>query len=103
LNVAIRIRKERQRLGLSQSELGLAVGSDHTAVNNWENAGKAPDLVHLSLFASIGADVLYILTGTRTSPAAATHAQTMAGCSVEILSKEEQALLGAFRQASDPC
>jgi transcriptional regulator with XRE-family HTH domain len=103
LDVATRIKKERKRLGLSQAELSRKIGSDTVTVAKLECGKQAPDIVQLSLIASAGADVQYILTGTRTSPAVFTQAQRMAGGSAEVLSKEEQALLYSYRISPGPC
>ena len=70
MSIAKRLKAERERLGLSQPQLGELVKAGKTTVINWEKGSSAPDAVQLSAIAAAGADVLYILTGTRT----ATHA-----------------------------
>lgn len=102
MDVALRIKKERERLGLSRASWGEIASVAEITVVSWERGISAPDLVQLLSLAVVGADMQYILTGTRAGPAVSTHAQNPAGHSVEILSKEEQALLGSYRQAPEP-
>lgn len=66
--IAKRLKAERERLGLSQPQLGDLVKAGKTTVINWEKGSSAPDAVQLSAFAAAGADVLYILTGQRSQP-----------------------------------
>lgn len=58
-----RIRAERERLGLTQSELGV------TQATQWgyEAGRRSPDLEYLAHFAELGADVLYVVTGNRST------------------------------------
>lgn len=101
MEVATRLKEERERLGLSQSSFGALAGAGKTTVINWEKGASAPDAVQLSAFAAAGADVQYILTGVRTGPGILTQAQQLAGYSVEVLSKEEQALLDNYRHSPE--
>lgn len=86
---------------MSQSRLGELLGAGKTTVINWEKGASAPDAVQLSKLAAAGADVQYILTGERAAAPTLTAQQTMAGYSVEVLSKEEQALLDNYRHAPE--
>lgn len=68
MSIAKRLKVERERLGLSQPQLGDLVKAGKTTVINWEKGSSAPDAVQLSAFAQAGADVLYILTNQRSKP-----------------------------------
>ena len=93
-----RLREERQRLGLSQTALGSAAGVTKKTQILYESGERSPDGVYLTLVSETGADVLYILTGTRSSAAPVLRVeQERAGYSVEVLSAEEQALLDNYR------
>lgn len=63
-----RFREERERLGFSRPELALALEVTQDTVKNWEGKTSSPNAVALAKFQSLGADVFYILTGSRTVP-----------------------------------
>ena len=72
MTIPKRLKAERERLNLSQPQLGELVGAGKTTVINWEKGASAPDAVQLSAIAAAGADVLYILTGERSTPVEST-------------------------------
>lgn len=80
-----RLKEERERLSLSQEEFGAVGGVARNAQSNYEKGKRAPDSEYLCAIASAGADVLYILTGTRMDT------------SVTGLSSDEVELLGVYR------
>lgn len=65
MDLHARLKAERERLKLSQPELGARVGVGKTTVINWEKGASAPDGLQLEKLAAEGADVLYIVTGER--------------------------------------
>lgn len=65
-----RLREERARLKLNQTELGSAVGAAKRTVVDWEKGRTAPSSAQMAALSGMGCDVLYILTGRR-QPAAA--------------------------------
>lgn len=77
-----RLREERERLGLNQTELGDLADVKKNAQSNYEQGLRYPSADYLQRLAQAGADVLYILTGQRTTG---------------VLSPDEAALLAAFR------
>lgn len=85
-----RLRDERKRLGLNQTELAALAGVQKGAQVNYEAGKRAPDADYLIAIAAAGANVLYILTGEREGPAP------------EVLNAEERVMLDYFRQASPP-
>lgn len=66
----VRLREERERLGLSQTELGEVGGVRKQAQHLYETGVRQPDMAYLSAIATAGADVLYILTGQRSQSVA---------------------------------
>lgn len=62
-----RLRAERERLGFNQVAWGEVVGVKKNAQINYEGDKRSPDGDYLSAAARAGADVLFILTGERTS------------------------------------
>lgn len=60
-----RLREERQRLKLSQEELGSSGGVIQNTQWKYEDGQRTPDALYLSLVAEVGVDVLYVVTGRR--------------------------------------
>ncbi len=60
-----RLRLERQRLDLSQEELGARGGVQKQAQLNYEKGERAPDTTYLLAIAEAGVDVVFVLTGRR--------------------------------------
>ncbi|WP_231886091.1 helix-turn-helix domain-containing protein [Bordetella ansorpii] len=64
-NFGERLREERQRLGMSQAEFGAAGGVLKQAQLKYEKGERTPDAAYLAAIAQAGADVQYLLTGSR--------------------------------------
>ena len=71
MGISDRIREERQRLGLSQEQLGAIAGVRKQAQLTYEKGDRHTDTLYLAAIAETGADVLYILTGQRAGGASA--------------------------------
>ncbi|WP_039917606.1 helix-turn-helix domain-containing protein [Cellvibrio mixtus] len=89
MNIGDRLRKERERLGLNQPEFGAIAGVSKTTQFNYEKGDRSPDAEYLAAIAGAGVDVLYVLTGTRSTPDA------------ESLSPRAAALLNNFENMAD--
>jgi transcriptional regulator with XRE-family HTH domain len=89
LNIGDRLKEERVRLGYSQADFGELAGITKTTQFNYEKGSRSPDAAYLAAIASVGADVLYVLTGQRTPQAEAA------------LSVREQTVLYTFRELSE--
>ncbi|MCL1861864.1 MAG: transcriptional regulator [Proteobacteria bacterium] len=76
-----RIKEERERLNLTQAELGVAPKTQRY----YESDERSPDAEYLTAFAAAGADVLYILTGRREEG---------------VLTPREAVLLNNYRNAT---
>lgn len=61
-----RVGEERRRLGKTQEELASACHTSRKTMGNIEGGKNAPGAEILSAMAQLGADVQYILTGTRS-------------------------------------
>ncbi len=66
--IDVRLKEERERLGLSQPLFAQAAGAAKRTLADWEKGVSSPTAVQLSALAKIGVDVLYILTGQRSQP-----------------------------------
>lgn len=62
-----RIKEERERLGLNQTDFAAEGGVGRKSQFNYEEDERRPDADYLSAIAAVGADVLYIITGQRSS------------------------------------
>lgn len=95
MGIGPRVRSERERLGLTQAELGERCGVGRKTQFNYESGERQPDADYLSRAAAVGVDVLYVLTGERApispEPGAAFSA---------ALTGEEAALVDNFRHSS---
>lgn len=88
MSIFLRLREERERLGLTQEAFGTAGGVLKRAVINYEKGERFPDVSFLAGVAAVGADVLYIVTGKRGS------------ASEGVLSEAESTLLTRWRSGS---
>ena len=87
-SVGSRLREERERLNYSQEAFaGLASASRPTQFN-YESGKRSPDSEYLAAISAAGADVLYILTGSRSAPVA------------PVLSRDEAGMLDSYRHCS---
>ena len=84
-----RLREERTRLGLSQTDLASTGGVGKTTQINYEKCERSPDAAYLAAAAAVGVDVLYVLTGRRTPVAA------------DALAEDEAELLDNYRKLAE--
>jgi transcriptional regulator with XRE-family HTH domain len=63
-----RLRTERERLGLSQTEFAAMGGVNRNAQGNYELGKRQPDALYLSLVAAHGVDVQFVVTGIAAAP-----------------------------------
>lgn len=83
--IGSRLRKERERLGLSQRAFGEIGGVEANAQGKYESGDRAPKADYLAAIAAKGVDVLFVLTGSATPTL------------VENLSNAEEKVLGSYR------
>lgn len=65
--VGTRLREERHRLGLNQSQLAAIANIARTSQVNYELDRRSPDNDYWQLISNAGIDVQYVITGKRTS------------------------------------
>ncbi|EAA7554963.1 XRE family transcriptional regulator [Salmonella enterica] len=83
-NIGMRLREERERLGLSQPAMGEIGGVKKLTQLNYEKGERSPDAAYLCAISKFGADIQFIVTGVRSSVA---------------LNADEQELLSLFRKS----
>lgn len=86
-DIGMRLREERERLGLSQLAMGDIGGVKKLTQLNYEKGERAPDAFYLYAISKMGVDIQFIVTGIRSS---------------ETLSADEQNLVGSYRAAPLP-
>lgn len=82
-----RMREERNKLGLNQTDFGALGGLTKNTIIDYEKDIALPNTKFLLAIAAIGADVGYILTG---------HRSTAAGEPIYILRPDQKALLDNY-------
>lgn len=82
-----RLKEERVRLGCSQEGFAALAGITRRPYAEWEAGNTSPTAVQLAAFAAAGVDVLYVVTGQRSSSMPAQDAA-------------EQVLLESYRRCS---
>lgn len=60
-----RLREERKRLGMNQTEFAKAIGIHLNTQSRYEKGERDPDTAYLSAVARAGVDVGYMLTGEK--------------------------------------
>ncbi|WP_422086370.1 helix-turn-helix domain-containing protein [Variovorax sp.] len=61
-----RLREERKRLGLNQTDFSAFAGVSTETQSNYERGSRKPDSEYLEAIALHGVDVGYLLTGVRS-------------------------------------
>ncbi|MBB6259343.1 MULTISPECIES: helix-turn-helix domain-containing protein [Xanthomonas] len=83
MSVGLRLKEERKRIGLTQTELAERCGLSKRAQLNFEKDEQLPGGAYLLAATVLGVDVLYVLTGERHG-----------------ISTEEAQVLAAYRVSS---
>jgi transcriptional regulator with XRE-family HTH domain len=65
--IGARLKEERGRLDLSQSDFGELGGVKKLTQIAYEQGGRVPDARYLVALAEQGVDIAYVLLGTRTN------------------------------------
>lgn len=81
-----RLREERKRLKLNQTQLAALAGTTKNSQLNYEKGNVCPNAEYLAAIAEAGVDVQYVLTGQRSGE--------------PVLKPEEKDLLAAWKNAS---
>lgn len=67
MGIGDRLREERVRMGMSQTEFAEAAGLIRKTLYGYECGERFPDAVALAKWAEEGVDVMYVLTGNRAA------------------------------------
>ena len=84
-----RLREERDRLALNQTDFGLAAGVSRGTQKAYELETSSPDIRYLSTLQGMGVDVHFVLTGAKV--------QADAGS----LNADEAEIVGWYRAMPD--
>lgn len=93
-----RLKVERERLGFSQDQMAEAGRVKKRAYCYYEANERAPDVLFLEALAFAGADVLYIVSGSRSLASQQSH-QVNQDVAPYGLSADEAALLDNYRHS----
>lgn len=93
MSLGARLKEERKRLGFNQSEFAELVGSSYKSQLRWEKDESSPSADALNIWAGIGLDVLYVVTGQRS-------ADLPSRLNIPKMSQEKQELMDAFDNMS---
>ncbi len=63
--ISVRLREERESLGLSQTAFGALGSASKPSQVRYERGDRNPDATYLAAISEAGVDVLYVLTGRR--------------------------------------
>ena len=94
--VGARLRAERQRLGLSQSDFAQLATVSRRTQASYEAGDGAPGADYLSALALAGVDVLYVVTGHE--PGSGNGRLAGSELPNRLLNAEEDQLLSSFRR-----
>jgi len=101
-----RLKEERKRLKLNQTQLAAVAGTTKNSQLNYEKGAIRPSVVYLERVAQIGIDVQYCLTGVRSNTALTQTEQLLLRLFREADSKAQKIILsaaaGAVQSASVP-
>lgn len=90
--VGDRLREERMRLSMNQTELGEASQTHRNTVMRYETGERKPDVRYLAVIEKLGVDVTYVLTGTRKSTQPIDVARVADHVSPEIIADKVLAI-----------
>lgn len=85
-NLGERLREERDRLGLNQTDFGVQAGVSRGTQKAYELESSSPDIRYIMALQEMKVDVHYVLTGSRVS------------AEVGSLTQDESSLLEQFRK-----
>lgn len=88
--IHLRLKEERERLGLTQTALAVLASAAKRTVIDWEKGVSSPTAVQLRAAAAAGVDVLYVITSERSQPVA----------EMDLLPADERALVDAYRRCN---
>jgi transcriptional regulator with XRE-family HTH domain len=108
--IGTRLREERERLSFSQEGFSAVAGSTKRTQLNHEKGNGTPTAAALAVWAAVGLDVVYVVTGERDGqappPPPSPEEQTLLaywrGASKAVRGAALGALVGAGKTAQEP-
>lgn len=64
----VRLREERERLGMNQEQIGALGGVNRNTQGKYEKDLRSPDAAYLQALSTAGVDVHYVITGEQRAP-----------------------------------
>lgn len=101
MGIGERLKEERERLGLNQTEFAALAGASKNSQYNYEKGERSPDANYLAAAAQQGVDVLYVITGTRSpqAPDSITAEEVGFVQLLRTMDESDRAILGRTAQA----
>ena len=87
--VGERLKEERERLGLNQTEFGVLLGVSRGSQKNYELGASSLDLRYVAALEEHGVDAAYVLTGRRSTPLG------------QLFTAAEEELINQFRSIAE--
>lgn len=94
-----RLKEERQRLGLNQTEFGQKVGVTKKTQGLYEQGDRSPNAEYMAAFAQMGGDILFVLTGERSPEIGLNPKEQMIIYNFRALSEEDRAAVQRLTDA----
>lgn len=101
MGIGERLKEERERLGLSQTDFAALAGASKNTQYNYEKGGRSPDSIYLAAAAAQGVDILYVVTGQRapTSEGALSASEMEIVQQIRSLGEEDRGAVGRLLAA----
>lgn len=101
MGIGERLKEERERLGLNQTDFAALAGASKNTQYNYEKGGRSPDSIYLAAAAAQGVDILYVVTGQRApTPEGAISASEMEMVlQIRSLGEEDRGAVGRLLAA----
>jgi len=77
MEIGVRLREERTRLGFSQADICSSCGISKRSYIHYESGDRSPDAEFLSAASKIGMDVQYVVTGIRSENSSSEFIRTL--------------------------
>jgi transcriptional regulator with XRE-family HTH domain len=87
--VGERLKEERERLGLNQTEFGVLLGVSRGSQKNYELGASSLDLRYVAALEEHGVDAAFVLTGRRSTPLG------------QLFTAAEEELINQFRSIAE--
>lgn len=66
MSIGLRLKEEREKLEMNQTDFGAVAGVTKRAQINYESDRRSPDANYLLAIAKLGVDIQYVVTGFRS-------------------------------------